>query len=133
LGGWYDTGDIAKIDEHGFITLFGRVKRFAKISGEMISLTSVEDTLRENLKEFGEKLELAVCAIHCQERGESLVVVTNEPRLKEDRVRQVIRESGLSNLCAPRNIFQMNELPRLGSGKVDYINLREFLEKARAS
>ncbi|NCC59898.1 MAG: AMP-dependent synthetase [Verrucomicrobiae bacterium] len=133
LGGWYDTGDIAKIDEHGFITILGRVKRFAKISGEMISLTSVEDILRENLKEFGEKLELAVCAVHCQERGESLVVVTNEPRLKEERVRQIVRESGLSNLCAPRNIFQMNELPRLGSGKVDYMNLREVLEKSRAS
>lgn len=133
LGGWYDTGDIAKIDEHGFITILGRVKRFAKISGEMISLTSVEDVLRENLKEYGEKFELAVCAVHCQERGESLIVVTNEPRLKEDRVRQIVRESGLSNLCAPRNIFQMSELPRLGSGKVDYMNLREFLERSRAS
>ncbi|MDI9402215.1 MAG: AMP-binding protein [Verrucomicrobiota bacterium] len=131
LGGWYDTGDIAMIDEDGFISILGRVKRFAKISGEMVSLTLVEDLLREKLSEFGEELELAVSAVHCQERGEALVLVTNEEQLKEDRIRQIIREEGVSNLCAPRSIFYMNELPRLGTGKIDYVGLRHVLEKNR--
>ena len=59
------------------------------------------------------------------------MLVTNEEQLKEDRIRQIIREEGVSNLCAPRSIFYMNELPRLGTGKIDYVGMRLVLEKNR--
>ncbi|MBO6004973.1 MAG: AMP-binding protein [Verrucomicrobia bacterium] len=132
LNGWYDTGDIATIDEDGFITILGRVKRFAKISGEMISLTAVEDTLKEALIELGSELELAVSSVHCEDRGEALVVVTNDKRVTDEKVRAIIRESGLSNLCTPRNVMLMDALPRLGSGKIDYMTLKNVLEESSA-
>ena len=132
LNGWYDTGDIATVDEDGFITILGRVKRFAKISGEMISLTAVEDTLKEALIELGSELELAVSSVNCEDRGEALVVVTNNKQVTDEKVRAIIRESGLSNLCTPRNVMLMDALPRLGSGKIDYMTLKKILEGSSA-
>jgi len=127
LEGWYDTGDVAHVDEAGFITLQGRVKRFAKISGEMISLTAVEDALREEFSKLSEELELAVGSISSEDRGESIIVATNDKRVQEANLAPIIQRSGLSNLCIPRVVVILEALPRLGSGKIDYMGLNKLL------
>jgi len=127
LGGWYDTGDLARIDDDGFVFLLGRMKRFAKISGEMVSLTAVEDALAGAFPQHGLRCEVAVIAMADEEKGEKLVAVTNAARLSLDEVRQAIKAKGLTNLCAPREIRTVTEIPKLGTGKVNHRALMELV------
>jgi acyl-[acyl-carrier-protein]-phospholipid O-acyltransferase/long-chain-fatty-acid--[acyl-carrier-protein] ligase len=121
LQGWYDTGDIAKVDEDGYVTVLGRLKRFAKVSGEMVSLTAVEDALAGAFTaHYGLRCAIAVIAVPDAEKGEKLVAVANEPRLQLADLRTVIRGKGLSNLCAPRELRLVHAIPKLGSGKIDH-------------
>ncbi len=125
-GGWYDTGDIVEVDESGFVRIVGRLKRFSKISGEMISLTAVEEALAGI---FGENRDIAVMAMMDERKGEKLVLVTNGRNADLKRAREVLREKGYSDLTFPREIIYMKELPKLGTGKPDYVKLRELIEK----
>ena len=127
LGGWYDTGDIVQVDADGFVFILGRLKRFAKISGEMVSLTAVEDALAGAFPQYGLKFAVAVIAKLDGAKGEKLVAVTNEPKLALDEVRNAIRARGLPNLAAPREIKVVRELPRLGSGKVNHRELEKVV------
>jgi acyl-[acyl-carrier-protein]-phospholipid O-acyltransferase/long-chain-fatty-acid--[acyl-carrier-protein] ligase len=127
LEGWYDTGDIVRIDANGFVFILGRLKRFAKISGEMVSLTAVEDALSGAFPSYGLKFAAAVVAKPDETKGEKLIAVTNEPRLTLDEVRGAIRARGLSNIAAPRELKVMPELPRLGSGKINYRELEKMV------
>jgi len=131
LGGWYDTGDIAKVDADGFVYILGRLKRFAKISGEMVSLAAVEDALAAAFPEYGLRFGAAVIARPDEAKGEKLVVVTNEPKLDLERVRAAIRARGLGNLAVPREIKVLRELPRLGSGKINHRELEHLLKAER--
>jgi len=133
LGGWYDTGDIAWIDQDGYVHLLGRLKRFAKISGEMVSLTAVEDALAGAFPKLGPKCDIAVIARPDPDKGEVLIAVTNTPGLQLSDVRAVLRERGLPNLAAPREIRTVNSIPKLGSGKTDYRSLARLPEKAPES
>jgi acyl-[acyl-carrier-protein]-phospholipid O-acyltransferase/long-chain-fatty-acid--[acyl-carrier-protein] ligase len=120
LGGWYDTGDVASVDANGFLHLHGRLRRFAKISGEMVSLTAVEDALDGAFPQYGMRCKVAVLARPDEERGEALVALTDEPRITLGDVRAAVRAKGLGNLCAPRELVLVARLPLLGSGKIDY-------------
>ncbi|MGE3309730.1 MAG: AMP-binding protein [Limisphaerales bacterium] len=123
LGGWYDTGDIVHVDKEGFATILGRLKRFAKVSGEMVSLTAVEDALAGAFPQFGLRCQLAVVALPDEDKGERLIAVTNEPRIQLDEIRAVIKAKGFSNLCVPREIRAVREIPKLGTGKVNHREL----------
>jgi acyl-[acyl-carrier-protein]-phospholipid O-acyltransferase/long-chain-fatty-acid--[acyl-carrier-protein] ligase len=123
LGGWYDTGDIVSVDEEGFLTIRGRLKRFAKVSGEMVSLTAVEDALAGAFPQYGPRCEVAVLARPDEDKGEALVAVTNEPRLRLDEIRAALRARGLPNLCVPREVVVVKEIPKLGTGKVNHREL----------
>ena len=127
LDGWYDTGDIVRVDEEGFLFVLGRLKRFAKISGEMVSLTAVEDALAGAFPHYGLKFVAAVIAKPDEARGEKLVAATNEPRLTLEEVRNAVRARGLSNLAIPREIRVISDLPRLGTGKVNHRELERIL------
>ncbi len=127
LGGWYDTGDIATVDEERFVVIHGRLKRFAKISGEMVSLGAVEDALAGAFPHFGLRCHVAVIARPDDEKGERLVAVSNEARLKLDEIRAVIRAKGLPNLCVPRELRHVRDLPRLGTGKVNHRELERLV------
>ncbi|MBI3884388.1 MAG: AMP-binding protein [Opitutae bacterium] len=129
LAGWYDTGDIVRIDDDRYVFVLGRLKRFAKVSGEMISLTAVEDALAGAFPLYGLRCALAVLAQPDPEKGERLIAVTNEARLQLADVRAALRAKGLSNLCAPREIRCVSAIPRLGSGKVDYRGLERLLQE----
>lgn len=127
LGGWYDTGDIVSVDAEGFFFIRGRLKRFAKVSGEMVSLTAVEDALAGAFPQFGLRCQVAVVARPDEEKGEALVAVTNEPKLKLEEIRAVVRERGLTNLAAPRELKVVREIPKLGTGKVNHRELQKLL------
>jgi acyl-[acyl-carrier-protein]-phospholipid O-acyltransferase/long-chain-fatty-acid--[acyl-carrier-protein] ligase len=127
LGGWYDTGDIVKVDHEGYLHILGRLKRFAKVSGEMVSLGAVEDTLAAASTHYGPKFCVAVLSVSDEVKGEKLVAVTNEPRLSLEEVRESLRAKGFSNLSAPREIRVVHEFPLLGTGKVNYRELQRMI------
>ena len=125
--GWYDTGDIASVDEDGFLQILGRLKRFAKVSGEMVSLTAAEEALAGAFPQYGLRFQIAVLARPDPDRGESLVAVANDPRLNMEELRAAIKARGLSNLYVPREIKYTREIPKLGTGKVDHRALQQIL------
>ena len=127
LGGWYDTGDIVNVDAEGYVHILGRLKRFAKVSGEMISLTAVEDALAGAFPKYGLKFAIAVVAKPDEGKGEKLIAATNEDRLTLEEVRAVIQGRGLSNLAMPREIKVVHEIPRLGTGKVNHRELEKLV------
>jgi acyl-[acyl-carrier-protein]-phospholipid O-acyltransferase/long-chain-fatty-acid--[acyl-carrier-protein] ligase len=132
LDGWYDTGDIASIDNHHFIHILGRLKRFAKISGEMVSLAAVEEALAGAFPHFGLRCQVAIVAQPCDDKGEALVAVTNEPRLTLAMIRQVLREKGQPNIASPRELRVMQPIPMLGTGKTDHRTLEKLLRESAA-
>lgn len=127
LGGWYDTGDIAEVDEDRYVTLLGRLKRFAKISGEMVSLTAVEEALAGAFPQYGQRCQVAVLSRPDADKGERLVAVANDARVTVDDLRQAILRKGLPTLCVPREVLFLRDLPLLGTGKVNYRELQAWL------
>ena len=127
LGGWYDTGDIVRVDDERFVFILGRLKRFAKISGEMVSLTAVEDALAGAFPHYGLRCQVAVVSRPDADKGEVLIAATNEPKLQLDEIRSVLRGRGLPNLCAPREVRFLKEIPKLGTGKVNDRELEKLL------
>jgi acyl-[acyl-carrier-protein]-phospholipid O-acyltransferase / long-chain-fatty-acid--[acyl-carrier-protein] ligase len=118
--GWYDTGDIVTVTDD-FVTIQGRAKRFAKLGGEMVSLTAVEDLVSSTspLKQH------AVLAGKHPSKGEQLVLVTDDTTLTSKQILQIAREKGLSELFVPRSIYPIKAIPVLGTGKPDYVSLEK--------
>lgn len=133
LNGWYDTGDLVEVDDEGFIEIKGRMKRFAKVSGEMVSLTAVEDALIGAFPIYGRRCTIAIVSVPDQEKGEKLIAITNEARIQLPDIRVILREKGFSNLCAPRELIAIDNIPKLGSGKVDHRSLQKVAEENRAT
>jgi acyl-[acyl-carrier-protein]-phospholipid O-acyltransferase/long-chain-fatty-acid--[acyl-carrier-protein] ligase len=129
LGGWYDTGDIASVDADRFVHILGRMKRFAKVSGEMVSLTAVEDALAGAFPRYGLHCQTAVVTRPDENKGEVLIAVTNEPKLTLEEIRDAIKAKGLTNLSVPREIKFVKEIPKLGTGKVNHRELQMAMEK----
>ncbi len=121
--GWYDTGDIVAIDEKGYISIKGRAKRFAKIAGEMVSLTAVEIYLSK----FFPQNSHAIVAIPDAKKGEQLALVTTHQTLNRAEILTFFRESQISELAVPREIIAVEKLPLLGTGKVDYVKVKELV------
>ena len=122
--GWYDTGDIVALDAEGFITIQGRLKRFAKIAGEMVSLTAVETAVQ---KLWPEK-QHAVISVRDEKKGEKLILFTTQPDARSDELLQHFRKLGLNELAVPRQIEPVAEIPVLGTGKTDYMGLKKLAE-----
>lgn len=122
----YDTGDIVTVDDHGFITIQGRAKRFAKIAGEMVSLSAVEsyaaDVWPDNMH--------AIVAVPDARKGEQLILVTDNEAAVRDDLLDYARTQGIAELMVPRTIKLVDALPVLATGKVDYVGLREMVDTA---
>ncbi|GBG12483.1 acyl-[acyl-carrier-protein]-phospholipid O-acyltransferase / long-chain-fatty-acid--[acyl-carrier-protein] ligase [Novimethylophilus kurashikiensis] len=124
--GWYSTGDIVEIDADGFVSIKGRVKRFAKIAGEMVSLETVEQIAHRASSEYQ---HAATTQIDPQ-RGENIVLFTTDTALTRDALSTAARELGSPELAVPRKIVPVKELPLLGTGKTDYVTLKQMAETA---
>lgn len=118
-GEWYDTGDVVKLDEDGCITIKSRLKRFAKISGEMISLDRVEKLAESCFKSEGH----AVVCVSDHKKGEKIILYTTDEKVNKQKLREYLNETGNSMLLMPGQIVLLEKLPLLGSGKTDYVKL----------
>ena len=123
--GWYDTGDIVTIDADGFVKIIGRAKRFAKIGGEMISLTAVEEFIS---RVWQDKLH-AVVSIPDEVKGEQLVLVTDDDLAERKELITAAREQGVGELNVPKKIIKLKEVPLLGTGKTDYPAVQALVAK----
>ena len=125
--GWHDTGDIATVDDFGFLSIVGRLKRFAKIAGEMVSLTKLESVLLPVLEEG--KLG-AIVSIPDASRGEQIVFVTNDKKeIDKSDLTNLIQQAGLPELWVPRKIIYLEEIPLLPTGKINYPKLTDTVTK----
>jgi acyl-[acyl-carrier-protein]-phospholipid O-acyltransferase/long-chain-fatty-acid--[acyl-carrier-protein] ligase len=123
--GWYDTGDIVDVDEEGFVKILGRAKRFAKIAGEMVSLTSVEGMVEAVYSDA----EHAVVAAPDVRKGEQLILVTTHDGAVKEDLSKYASENGITELAVPKTIMVTDKLPILGSGKIDYAGVQELVEE----
>jgi acyl-[acyl-carrier-protein]-phospholipid O-acyltransferase/long-chain-fatty-acid--[acyl-carrier-protein] ligase len=122
--GRYDTGDIVSIDDHDFVTIQGRAKRFAKIAGEMVSLGAVEGYASAVWPEH----QHAVVAIPDPRKGEQLVLVTENADAGREPLLAFAKAQGIAELMVPRTIRIVEAIPVLGTGKVDYVGVKSLAE-----
>jgi len=122
--GWYNTGDMVHIDADGFVHIRGRIKRFAKIAGEMVSLTAVEDMARHC---WAEGMHVAL-AVQDAQRGEQLVLMSNMEGLARSDLLAYAAQHGIQELQVPRKFVYVSEIPLMGSGKVHYSAAQALLE-----
>jgi acyl-[acyl-carrier-protein]-phospholipid O-acyltransferase/long-chain-fatty-acid--[acyl-carrier-protein] ligase len=117
---WYDCGDVISVDEEGYCTIKARLKRFAKISGEMVSLNQVEEAAEGS---FSTDMNAAVSTADLK-KGEIIILFTTKPDATKQQIREYLSRQQLSMLLMPEDIIIVEELPVLGSGKIDYVKLQ---------
>ncbi|CAN5339515.1 hypothetical protein BH10PLA2_BH10PLA2_05090 [soil metagenome] len=124
---WYVTGDLAEVDTDGFIRLVGRLKRFLKAGGEMISLPALEEPLATKFPPLNEKHRVAVEGIETNQ-GRRIALFTTES-ITTQEANALLEQAGLRGVLRLDEVRHVDEIPLLGTGKVDYKVLRAQLEK----
>jgi len=124
--GWHDTGDIVSIDAQGFIAIKGRAKRFAKIAGEMVSLSVVEAIAAAV---WPQASSVAV-SIPDQRKGERIVLLTTQKDADRSAMQRQAKAQGAPELAVPTVVMVVDKVPLLGSGKTDYVAAKAIAEDA---
>ncbi len=122
-GGWFDTGDVVEMDDMGYVYIKGRLRRFAKVAGEMVSLPMIEKLVLDAYPQLGADVA-AVCVPH-PTKGEQIIVVSTSKQIDLGVVAPFVQHQGFSELYIPKAILYQKEIPLLGSGKRDYQRLTE--------
>jgi len=122
--GWYSTGDIVQLDADDFVHIRGRVKRFAKIAGEMISLETVERVAAAAAPGFTH----AVSTRSDPAKGEALVLFTTAAALNREQLSLAAKSLGAPELAVPRVVESVAAIPLLGTGKTDYVRLKQMAD-----
>ncbi len=120
---WYKTGDKGHVDEDGFLTIVDRYSRFAKLGGEMVSLASVEQQVRQILNQ--PELELVAVNLPDDKKGEKIVLLM-AGTYDEAQIKRQLIDGGMNPLMIPSTIRSLTEIPKLGSGKTDFGNARKL-------
>lgn len=113
--GWHDTGDVVSEDDDGYLTIRGRLKRFAKIGGEMVSLSVAENCAATLWREH----DHAAAVLPDGRKGEQIVLLTTNPDADRSNLQRWARNHGVKELSLPRKIYHVEEIPLLGTGKMD--------------
>jgi acyl-[acyl-carrier-protein]-phospholipid O-acyltransferase/long-chain-fatty-acid--[acyl-carrier-protein] ligase len=121
--GWYDTGDMGSIDKDGFLWHAGRLKRFVKIGGEMISLVKVEDVLQKVLPE---NVSCSVVEVLDALKGVKIVAAVTQ-KVDERKILKQMSEQ-LPNIALPKQFIVIEDLPKMGSGKVDFRTVTDMVQ-----
>ncbi|WP_300576966.1 AMP-binding protein [Phenylobacterium sp.] len=124
VDGWHDTGDVVSITDDNWVKILGRVKRFAKVGGEMVSLTAAEDLAVSVWPECRH----AVIAMPDARKGERLILLTDKRDASPDPLIAHAKAIGASELTVPRKIIRIQEIPVLGTGKTDYVAIQRMAE-----
>ncbi len=127
--GWHCTGDVVDVDAEGVVSVVGRVRRFAKIAGEMVSLDKVEEIARAASPDARHAAVLRTESAG----GETCVLFTTDRQLTRQALALAARRLGLQDLAVARHIVYLAELPVLGSGKTDYVTLQNVDHSAGAA
>jgi acyl-[acyl-carrier-protein]-phospholipid O-acyltransferase/long-chain-fatty-acid--[acyl-carrier-protein] ligase len=120
---YHNTGDIVKIDHEKFITIIGRIKRFAKIGGEMVSLTTVETYIT---KLWPHHLHAIINIAH-PKKGEELILLTNYEHAKTSEVAKYFHDNSIAKIYMPKKILITKEMPIFATGKIDYISAEKLV------
>lgn len=124
VDGWHDTGDVVEISDDNWITILGRVKRFAKIGGEMVSLTAAESLAAQVWPDARH----AVISVPDSKKGERLILLTDRFDATPDKLIDHAQATGASELSVPRKIVKVPQIPVLGTGKTDYVAIQRIAE-----
>ncbi|MBR1948376.1 MAG: AMP-binding protein [Alphaproteobacteria bacterium] len=123
--GWYHTGDVVEIDEIGFVYIRDRIKRFAKVGGEMVSLNAVHETVVKAFEADGVEWAYGIVAVPHDTKGEQIVLATNNKKVTNDRLHAYIKQNALPELYLPRVIIYRDSLPVFATGKADNVTLKK--------
>lgn len=120
---WYVTGDKGRLDQDGFLTIVDRYSRFAKLGGEMVSLTSVEQQIRDVVNQ--EDLELVAVNLPDEKKGERILVLV-AGIIDTEQVKKAMLQAGCNPLMIPAHWLRVDEVPKLGSGKTDFKQVKSL-------
>jgi len=129
-GGWHDTGDVVSVDDEGFIAIKGRLKRFAKIGGETVSLAVVESCASALWPDFS---HAAVAVAAEGRKGEQIILVTTNPEAQRTDLVGWAHNHGVPEIAVPRRIVHVDSVPVLGTGKTDYVKVQKTVEEDSAN
>ncbi|MCP4524126.1 MAG: AMP-binding protein [Candidatus Gracilibacteria bacterium] len=122
---YYKTGDLGLLDSEGYLSITGRLKRFIKIAGEMVSLPFIEEVLSEK---YGSNDEVTIAIEALENEGEAKIVLFSIHNIVLEDVNTYLRSKGISNLIKISEVIQIDEIPVLGTGKTDYKILKEKIK-----
>ena len=129
---WYITGDLGYMDDAGNLVLAGRLKRFVKIGGEMISIPAMEAAIQEVYPNEEGEPRIAITFIEREGERPVLCYFSTVESSVEDANR-ILKEAGFSNLARVSKYLKLDEIPKLGTGKTDYQTLKKMLQDLLAT